>query len=602
MMLSGKVKIAEWIKRLVLILFALIIGYLLVASIFSTCYLGSYRYMTAAQVEEVNVEHTFYIRDNFVQHFIVFFGFSFLLLVLRVRNDGKDSGNKISENRFSGNKYLGIAACIAAGIVSLLIVLAGQYAPKFDQKHVVDAAAALNAHDYSDFEVGGYLYIFPFQMGIVLYFRVLSWLFGSLNYIAFEIVNAVWIAAAYYFFMKIADILWNKEYWCRSGTAILCLFFTPFLMYTTFLYGTVVGMAFALLSFYMMLLYMSEPKIWYMLLSAVSMGLATVFKSNYAIYMIAQVIIIVLRILADKSIEHKRVYGRLLLIGMILLCFIIGRAGVNASIKNANHGEEAKGIPMMAWVVMGLQDGKGAPGWYNAYNNAVYERNDYDYDRTQAAVMDDLKERIKGMASRPMESISFFVKKVSSQWNNPTFQSLWVLEGRSEREDSIWILQGKGRAAYIFWVNLLQTWILAGVFLYTVLRLRKSSVEEIILPITFIGGFVFHLFWEAEGLYAILYFPLLLPLSVCGYKEWALWLYARRNEIAVEGWKSLTGKKLKKKIWMGAAIAVVFCVLSYTEPFAKMFARNEDTGFFDTYTQETVNESDLSVQWERTNE
>ena len=433
-------------------------------------------------------------------------------------------------------------------------------------------------------------------MGIVIYFRILSWLFGDLNYMAFEVVNAVWIAVAYYFFMKIADILWEKEQRYKTGTAVLCLLFAPFLMYTTFLYGTVVGMAFGLISFYMMLLYVSEPKIRYLVICGASMGLATVFKSNYAIYMIAEIIFIVLKILADKKTDRKKTVSRLLLILAIILCFGIGRFGVNESIKNANHGEEVKGIPMMAWVVMGLQDGKGAPGWYNAYNNSVYERNDYDYVKTQDVVMHDLKEKIKGMLSRPAESTGFFVKKVTSQWNNPTFQSLWILEGRSERESSIWILQEKGRSIYILWVNLLQTWILAGTLLYTILRFKKSRIEEIVLPITFIGGFVFHLFWEAEGLYAILYFPLLLPLSVCGYGEWAAWLNDRRSEIAVAGWKSPAGNKFKKIIGACAAVVIVTCALSYTDPFAKLFARNDDTGNFNTYTQETVNESDILTE------
>lgn len=586
-MVSERVKIAEWMKKFVLILFALIIGYLLVASIFSTCYLGSYRYMNAAQVEEINVEHTFYIQDNYVQHIVVFAVFSILLVLLRTKG-----ANKIADENSRRIPWIGIAACMAAGILAVLIVVMGQYAPKFDQKHVVEAAAALNAHDYSDFEVGGYLFIFPFQMGIVMYFQLLSRLFGSMNYIAFEIVNAVWIVFAYYFFMKIAGMLWDKEHRCKTQTAVLCLCFAPFLMYSTFLYGTVVGMAFALMSFYMVLLYESKPTIQYLLLAGVSIGLATVCKSNYAVYMIAELIFILFKLLADKTSESRKVYARLLLILVIIVCFAVGRFGVNQSIKNANQGQEVKGIPMMAWVVMGLQDGKCAPGWYNAYNNSVYERNDYDYDRTQEAVMDDLKSRVSGMAHRPLETIGFFVKKVSAQWNNPTFQSLWILEGRSERESSVWILQEKGRAVYTFLANLLQTWILTGAFLYAVLRCKKSSMEEIILPITFIGGFVFHLFWEAEGLYAILYFPLLLPLCVCGYGEWSAWLHARRCEIVSDGWKSPAGAKLKKKIWTGAVVMAAFCVLSYSTVFAKLFARNDDTGIFNTYTQETVNESE----------
>ena len=89
MMVSGRGKIAEWMKRFVFILFALIVGYLLTASIFSTCYLGSYRYMNAAQVEEINVEHTFYIQDHYIQHIVVFTAFSLLLVLLRAKGGGK---------------------------------------------------------------------------------------------------------------------------------------------------------------------------------------------------------------------------------------------------------------------------------------------------------------------------------------------------------------------------------------------------------------------------------------------------------------------------------------------------------------------------------
>ena len=189
-------------------------------------------------------------------------------------------------------------------------------------------------------------------------------------------------------------------------------------------------------------------------------------------------------------------------------------------------------------------------------------------------------------------TIGFFVKKVSSQWNNPTFQSLWILENREGKNGLDWLLQVNGRYLYILFVNLLHTWILAGTFLYALFRYKAGSLKEIILPISFIGGFVFHLFWEAEGLYAILYFPLLLPLSICGYGEWKKWLCISRHEIMENGWKTEVGKDLKRKLTVGVIIVVLVCAASYMEPFAKMIARNENTGAFDTYTQEAVNEED----------
>ena len=38
-----------------------------------------------------------------------------------------------------------------------------------------------------------------------------------------------------------------------------------------------------------------------------------------------------------------------------------------------------------------------------------------------------------------------------------------------------------------------------------------------VLPILFIGGFLFHLVWEAKGQYTITYFILLIPYAVAGY-------------------------------------------------------------------------------------
>lgn len=572
----------KWMKRAVWLLFIIIIGYLLTASIFSTCYLGRYRYMTASGTAETNVEHTFYIRDNYLQHIVLFLVFSCLLLFFRWK------GRK----RIFEKKYFGLVICIAIGAVSVLLAVAGQYYPKFDQRHVIEAAAALNEHDYSDFAAGNYLFVFPFQMGVVLYYQLLSLVFGNLNYIAFQIVNAVWIVLSAWLFMKISGLLWEKEKGYEAGTVVLCLLFLPYLLYVTFLYGTVVGMAFALLSFYTMLLYEREQKLCWLLLSGLSMGIATVVKSNYMIFMIAEIIYLLLACLSDKITNFKKNAPRLFLIAVLLVCFLVGRCGMNAYIDRLNDGNDVKGIPMLAWVAMGLQDGKAAPGWYNGYNNGVYIENDYDYDKTQAAVKEEIRRIVTRYPQDITTSISFFVKKVSSQWNNPTFQSLWVLEDRDGQDGLEWLLRGKGRYLYIFWVNLLQTWILAGVFLYALMRFKKSSLKEVLLPVTFIGGFLFHLFWEAEGLYAILYFPLLLPLSVCGYGEWKKWLCACKREIMENGWKTEAGKRLKRKLAIAFTAVVLVCAASYTEPFAKMLARNENTGAFDTYTQETVNEED----------
>lgn len=584
---NKRLALPEIARRAIWLLFTIIIGYLLIASIFSTCYLGSYSYSTLAQTVEINREHTYYIRDFFLQHFVVFIAFSVFLVMAKTE--------KIS--KIIRKKNWGLIVCIIAGILAAVIVLVSRYYPKYDQWHVIDAAAKLNQHIYTDFEPGGYLYVFPFQIGTVLYYRLLGWMFGDMNYVAFQLVNCVWITLSYWLFMRIAGILWKGEEDGRlyeAATAVVSLFFVPYLLYSTFLYGTVVGMAFALLSFYMMLCYEQNAKLRYLLFGGLSMGIATVTKSNYMIYMIAQIIYLLFRIWEELNRREntKKTLQKCGMILALLAAFAIGSGGGKAYIRSINQGSSVQGIPMTAWIAMGLQDGKGAPGWYNGYNNTVYTENSFDYEKTSDAVAAEIKKIVSGYPKDISTTVSFFVKKISSQWNNPTFQSLWILEEREGGNGLTWLLGGNGRYLYILLVNMLHTWILAGTFLYGVLRFKKNTVSEIILPLTFVGGFLFHIFWEAEGLYAIIYIPLLLPLSVCGYAEWRRWLLTQKTVYAEDGQRGDKTGRIRKNAAIGIAAVIAICALSYTDPFAKLFARNENTGYFDTYTQETVNEHD----------
>lgn len=578
---SDRITFAECIKRAVWILFIILIGYLLTASIFSTCYLGAYIFPTASGTTETVSEHTFYIRDHFIQHIAVFLLFSFLLLSCKME----------AVRKIFHTKYFGMAVCILAGIVSVLIVLLGQYVPKSDQKHVVEAAAALLQNDFSDLEEGGYLFICPHQMGIVIYFQVLSVLFGNLNYTAFQLINVIWIVLAYYILVKLAKILW-KQHQDNYATAFLCLLFLPYLFYATFLYGTVAGVTFALVSFYAMFLFEDNPKIPYLLICGLSIGIATVLKSNYQIFLIAEVVYLLYSCFPVRSTGKKMICRKWMLLLSIFICLSLCSAGVKKYERSLNNGDLISGIPMTAYIAMGLQDGKLAPGFYNGYNSTVYAENNYDYDKADLEAKNEIKRIVSGYPQDITTSISFFVKKISAQWNNPTFRSLHIMGRREGVEGLSGILSGTGRYIYISFVNLLHTWILAGTFLYALLRFKICRMKEMLLPITFIGGFLFHLFWEANAMYAIPYFLLLLPLCICGYGEWRQWLLDRKNEILDDGWKSEPGIRLKREILAGTLVIIVVCALSYTEPFAKMFARNENTGAFDTYTQEPVNEED----------
>lgn len=536
----------ELIKKMIWILFAAIIGYLLIASIFSTCYVGRLEYFTdlTTKATEINTEHTYYIRDSFIQHILVFVVFSVALLITKKR--------KIPV------KFMTCFFLLAAGIIAAYIVLAGQYYPKFDQKSIIEIASALNEGDTSSFDVGAYLYKYPYQIGIILFYQLLSKLFGNNNFIAFELIN-------------------------------VCCLFLLYLFYATFLYGTVIGLTFALLSFFLLLIYDEKRKKSYLLLSSICMAVAVVLKSNYQIFLIAEIIYLVFDGLHKAKENRRKFYGNLFFVAALIVFYMLSGFAVNSYIRLINHNVVPKGVPMSTFVAIGLQDGKAAPGWHNNYNHADSVKNGFDYELTSLAAQNEIRNIVKGYSDDMTTATSFFCKKVASQWNNPTFQSLWIQEDREGTDNLFWIMRGNGRYIYTMLMNLFQTWILSGAFIYSVLHVNKSKWKEILLPITFIGGFLFHLFWEAKSIYAMPFFLLLIPLCVCGFQAWKEILTEKWIEIKSEGWNPDTGRTLIKRVSIFLAGVLIVCCLSYTDLFAKMFARNEDTGIFNTYTQEMVN-------------
>lgn len=78
--------------------------------------------------------------------------------------------------------------------------------------------------------------------------------------------------------------------------------------------------------------------------------------------------------------------------------------------------------------------------------------------------------------------------------------------------------------------------------LYMVLQIKKTDVgpETLLLPLYFIGGFVFQIFWETKGRYCFPYFVCLLILA--GIATASLEQLLERRYKAMRGRKKLDEK------------------------------------------------------------
>ena len=519
--------------------------------------------MPATDVEKqtFNSEHTLFTSDHWWEHLIVFL---IITTIAFLYNKYFCQIHERKKCRSCDTKLLAIIIIIAFALMILIITLCDFY-PKTDQKHIMEMAGEFLHHNYSSLNKGEYLDKFPQQYGIILFYMVLSKVFGCNNYIAFEIVNAVLIALTYWTLANTASKL-NPDLpaFC---TAIESIIFIPYLFYSLLVYGIVIGLFLSCCSIALIIRYIENGRWCCLIASSICIAMAIILKPNYYIFFIAETIYIFFIHCAEIKAKYKIAW----FICSVFLIFSI-TAGIQQYIRNVNDGILPSGIPKAAWIAMGLQDGNNAPGWYNGYNTAVYEDSDYNTYAADMASRKNIQESIQNFTKNPTTIITFVAKKIQSQWNNPTFQVLWELEGEAGRMN--WIVSGRGRMLFEKYCNWTLSFIYGFALLYWTTEIKSKRWNEILYPLIFLGGFSFHLFWEAQCLYAMPYMIMLLPMSSKGIHWYC---------------KKLTQPKNHLHMRLICVTMTIVIVISYTTPFHKIFARNDDDYLLDTQTQSIGN-------------
>ena len=118
------------------------------------------------------------------------------------------------------------------------------------------------------------------------------------------------------------------------------------------------------------------------------------------------------------------------------------------------------------------------------------------------------------------EALLWLGRKMAFQWNNPDFGSAEVLRNREGNVPMPRFIKsliyGKAYYQMTLVMNTLQTVILAGCLFFFVLEDKKSSREIFLPAVAFLGGFIFHIAWEAKSEYVLPYFLMLFPYSIRG--------------------------------------------------------------------------------------
>lgn len=486
-------KIEKIIIYAVEIIFIFILSFLTIESMFRSCSITS-------------SETTTYLFDNPIIHIITI---SITIFIF----------SKINKIKKDIDKKIVIGLVCIWGLISAIWIFMSNLYPRADQRDIYNIILQMKKGIFDSFEIGKYMVANPHQLGLLLYEYIFSFIFGVKNYLGLQLINVVALFITYFSIYKLTTYMF-KDKKTSICTLIGLFLFIPMWFYITFIYGNIIGLMFSMISLVFILKYLEKNKIVYLITASICIGLAIMLKSNYLIMLIAMVCIIILDMISNKKINNIGIIIALIL-GYLVMKILVPIIAFEITGK-----EKVKGIPMLAYVEMGIQEGTRAPGWYNGYNRKVYANNKYDYEKTTIQVKKDIKESISNFKNNPKYTVEFFYKKVVSQWNNPTFQCFWIGRGTKDAEGKVKpaivrAINGNGKTNKILfeYTNIIQTIILFGATICILINFKEINGKQLVFAVMFIGGFLFHIVWEAKCQYTISYFILLIPYSIRGYLQ-----------------------------------------------------------------------------------
>ena len=470
---------------------------------------------------------------------------------------------------------LGFIFCLG-----VLLILFGRTVPAADAMSVYNAALEWIQGNLDVIHpTVSYLSYYPQQIGLMAFLELFLriWNLTGISAPAWHFIKLIYVCllcAAVLFQYLSLKYLW-REHWEEISCCYLLLVCCnlPMIMYSSFVYGEIPSYAALSVGLYLLLRLLSgmtfpgqasdisckgmsvkpsaseassetllSPKL-HCTRSAFFTGtgsilflaLSVMLRKNSLIPIIA-----VLLVLLFESLRFGRsVRARLCLLGMAV-CLAVTSVGILPLVQKCYEKKAgntlSSGVTAMSYFAMGMQEASRGCGWYNGFNIDTYDAAGMDSALANEISRQAVLERLAYFRGHPGYAVDFYARKHLSQWADGTYASrqatLATYGGRSGFFQEVY--DGSLSSAYIEWGNAWQDVLYLGTLVFcvsTVHRKRKntgtapqgSSAGSLYLYVGLIavlGGFLFHILWEANSRYIFLYSLLLMPYCAAGIQSW----------------------------------------------------------------------------------
>jgi len=463
-----------------------------------------------------DAEVTYYKKDNVILLVASIVGFCLLFAFLF-----KKAQNTVLANI----NVLPITLIVIAIIGCMLVTFSHDIGFWADQ----DISLAIaRSRDFTGNIEGSYLSAYPFQIPWIIVAIIANKIAGTFDYILLRYVNVAGIVIIVYCLSKITDMLFRDKFITQT-TTILCIGFIPLFMYIFFVYNTILGFMFAMLSAYFFLRYIFADRKRFAIVSFICISAAFLLRQSHILFIIAMIIVGVWLIV--KRIKPAKT---LALLASFIIVILFATSFVNSLVEIKTGKTVQQGVPITASIAMGMQESPRAPGWYNRYSLTVLEDAGFDSDLADEAARQEIADRVKVFSENPLYALEFFYKKATSMWNDPTFQGIWVVAvpGDLNAENSAPLFsQGETTVAGFTnlsgFMNWYQSLVLVLAAVAIALNRKRWSLLHYLPLIIFLGSVCFFMILEAKSQYSVFFFTLLIPYAAIGLKGITGFIYDR---------------------------------------------------------------------------
>ena len=365
----------------------------------------------------------------------------------------------------------------------------------------------INSDTYAGIPLGEYIQAYNQQIPQAflysLFFRLIHIdEFGTPR--ALNVIAIIIILVAIY---KIGNMISKNHKINKVRLMVLFLTFLSLPMLSTFVYGDIPSLAFALLSVYYMMKFMDYNKLKYFTLATIFSMIAYMFRMNSLIFVIATVIYLLFNLftkITSKTVKENIINA--LLIVIFIVVSIVPAQIVNDYYINKYNLDKSKEYPNISYILMGMSESWRGNGWYNEEIGEPALKNP---ESSKEEYADKIKDRLTYFSQNIGYTYRFYTMKLASMWSENTYSAVRLNLLHESEDDYLNVI----KEPLTFYQKALLILMCVCSIIVLIQNRKNLSVNVIYLLLIFMGGFAFHIIWEAKSRYIIPYIVVLIPIA-----------------------------------------------------------------------------------------